>query len=58
MTGVYRYTLKDKALPKNRNIVYCLVTEERKDVVLEIENFISTAQMLEHDRKQNSEVIT
>ena len=49
---VYRYTLKDKDLPRDRNTVYCLVTEQKKNVILEIENFISTTEMLEHDRKQ------
>lgn len=27
---VYRYALKDKKLPKDRNTVYCLITEEKK----------------------------
>ena len=48
---VYRYILKDKSLPPDRNTVYCLITEQKKDIVFEIDNFISTTEMLEHDKR-------
>lgn len=53
---VYRYTLKDKALPGDRNIVYSLITDQKKDLTLEIESFASTREMLEHDQNKNQDV--